>query len=210
MALLFNQLYSRKLKHFLQTLVYIPYFISTVVMAALIIILCSPNSGVISHALMGLGIIPKTANLVGDTKLFVPLYVLSGIWQGCGWASVIYFAALSGVDAELYDAAKIDGAGRLRIIRHIELTALIPTIVILLILNMGSVLTVGFEKIYLLQNPLNITVSEVISTYVYKIGLQSNQFSFGSAVGLFNTVINFVFLAAANFIARRYSSISLF
>lgn len=210
MALLFNQIYSRKLKHFLQTLVYIPYFISSVVMVALIIILCSPNNGIISHALMELGILSMTANLVGDSNLFVPLYVFSGIWQGCGWASVIYFAALSGVDPELYDAAKIDGAGRLRIIWHIELIALIPTIVILLILNMGNALTVGFEKIYLLQNPLNITVSEVISTYVYKIGLQSNQFSFGSAVGLFNTMINFIFLVVTNFIARRYSTISLF
>jgi putative aldouronate transport system permease protein len=210
MALLFNQVRRQALKRFMQTVVYIPYFISTVVMVALIIILCSPNNGIISHALKNVGLIGQNVNLVGNAEMFVPVYVISGIWQTCGWNSVIYFAALSGVDSQLYDAAKIDGASRLSIIRHVELVALIPTIVILLILNMGGILTVGFDKVFLMQNSLNIPVSEVISTYTYKIGLRSNQFSLGSAIGLFNTVINFVFLMATNFIARKASNTSLF
>jgi putative aldouronate transport system permease protein len=209
MAILFNQIRWAKAKRFLQTIVYIPYFISTVVMVAMIVILCSPNNGIISHALKAMGLIAQNTNLVGNNRAFVPLYVISGIWQTCGWNSIIYFAALSSVDTQLYDAAKIDGAGRLRIIWHIELTALIPTIIILLILTMGNILTVGFEKVFLLQNSLNIGVSEVISTYTYKIGLRSNQFSLGSAIGLFNTAINFTFLALTNLIAKKASSIDL-
>ncbi|GHU97015.1 sugar ABC transporter permease [Spirochaetia bacterium] len=209
MALVFNQIRLHKTKRFMQTVVYIPYFISTVVLVALISILCSPNNGVISHFLKALGLIEQNVNLVGSASTFVPLYVISGIWQACGWNSIIYFAALSGVDTQLYDAAKIDGANRLRIIWHIELTALLPTIVILLILSTGNILTVGFEKVFLMQNSLNITVSEVISTYTYKIGLRSNQFSLGSAIGLFNTAVNFAFLMLTNFIAKRTSDISL-
>jgi len=208
-ALLFNQIRQQKLKRFLQTVVYIPYFISTVVMVALISILCSPNNGIVSHALKAIGLITQDLNLVGNPQTFVPLYVISGIWQTCGWNSIIYFAALSTVDSQLYDAAKIDGANRLRIIWHIELAALVPTIVILLILNMGGILTVGFEKVFLMQNGLNIAVSEVISTYTYKIGLRSNQFSLGSAIGLFNTAVNFAFLTAFNIIAKKTSNISL-
>jgi len=209
MALLFNQIRRQTTKRFLQTVVYIPYFISTVVMVAIISILCSPNNGVISHALKAAGFIAQNTNLVGDAETFVPLYVISGIWQACGWNSIIYFAALSTVDSQLYDAAKIDGANRLRIIWHIEIATLVPTIVILLILNMGSILTVGFEKVFLMQNSLNISVSEVISTYTFKIGLRSNQFSLGSAIGLFNTAVNFVFLTIFNFISKKVSGISL-
>jgi len=208
-ALLFNQIRQQKLKRFLQTVVYVPYFISTVVMVALISILCSPNNGIISHALKALRFITQDMNLVGNPQTFVPLYVISGIWQACGWNSIIYFAALSTVDSQLYDAAKIDGANRLRIIWHIELAALAPTIVILLILNMGGILTVGFEKVFLMQNGLNIAVSEVISTYTYKIGLRSNQFSLGSAIGLFNTIVNFAFLTVFNITAKKTSNISL-
>jgi putative aldouronate transport system permease protein len=209
MAIIFNQIKWGKAKRFLQTAVYVPYFISTVVMVAIIVILCSPNNGIISHALKAAGLVKQNVNLIGNNNTFVPLYVISGIWQSCGWNSIIYFAALSSVDAQLYDAAKIDGAGCLRIIWHIELTALVPTIVILLILTMGNILTVGFEKVFLMQNSLNISVSEVISTYTYKIGLRSNQFSLGSAIGLFNTAVNFTFLTLTNFIARKTSSIDL-
>jgi putative aldouronate transport system permease protein len=209
MALLFNQIRRQRIKRFLQTIVYVPYFISMVVMVALIFILCSPNTGIISHALKATGLIGQTMNLTGNPRAFVPLYVISGIWQACGWNSVIYFAALSNVDSQLYDAAKIDGANRLGIVWHIELAALVPTIIILLILNMGNILTVGFEKVFLMQNSLNLAVSEVISTYTYKIGLASNQFSFGSAIGLFNTVVNFAFLALTNFVAKKTSDISL-
>jgi len=210
MAILFNQIRRQNIKRFLQTIVYVPYFISTVVMVALIFILCSPNNGVVSHALKAVGLIGQNVNLVGNRNTFVPLYVISGIWQSCGWNSVIYFAALSSVDSQLYDAAKIDGANRLGIIWHVELPVLVPTIIILLILTMGGLLAVGFEKVFLMQNALNITVSEVISTYTYKIGLASNQFSLGSAIGLFNTGVNFVFLMLTNIVAKKTSDISLF
>lgn len=209
MALLFNQIRHKTTKKTLQTIVYVPYFISTVVMVSLIRILLSPNNGIISIALKAIGLVGADVNLVGSPSTFIPVYVISGIWQACGWNSIIYFAALSSVDTQLYDAAKIDGASRPRIIWHIDLPVLIPTIVILLILNMGNILTVGFEKVFLMQNDLNVAVSEVISTYTFKIGLRSNQFSLGSAIGLFNTMVNFIFLALANTISKKVSDVSL-
>ena len=139
----------------------------------------------------------------------MPVYVLSGIWQSAGWNSIIFIAALSSVDGQLYDAARVDGANRFKQVIHVELPALVPTIVILLIMNMGRVLSVGFEKVFLMQNDMNISVSEVISTYVFNIGVQSGQFSFGSAVGLFNTIVNFVFLMIANMVSRKTADISL-
>ncbi|MDO3409093.1 ABC transporter permease subunit [Saccharibacillus sp. CPCC 101409] len=207
LALLINQVRWKRAKKSLQTTVYLPHFISIVVMVGLLNVLLSPNSGVIGHILssMGLGDI----NLLGSTKTFVPVYVLSEIWQHCGWNSIIYLAALSTVDPQLYDAAKIDGASRWQTVRHIEIPALIPTIIILFVLSMGSVLSTGFEKVFLMQNALNLPVSEVISTYVYKIGIVSNQFSYSAAIGLFNTLINFFFLYTMNLIARRTSETSL-
>lgn len=209
LALILNQLRSQKTKKALQTTVYMPHFISTVVMVAMINIMLSPRTGLISKVLKSIGIVNPDTNLLGSTKTFVPVYVISGIWQHCGWDSIIYFAALSAVDQELYDACKIDGANRIQTIRHIEIPALLPTIIILLILNMGNVLNVGFEKVFLMQNSLNLPVSEVISTYVYKIGIQSHQISFGAAVGLFNTTVNFVFLILTNVISKKYADISL-
>lgn len=209
LALILHQLRNQRIKEGLQTVVYMPHFISTVVMVAMINIMLSPRTGLVSNLLKSIGLVQPDTNLLGSTKTFVPVYVLTEIWQHCGWNSIIYFAALSTVDQELYDACKIDGANRLQTVRHIEIPALVPTIVILLILNMGNVLNVGFEKVFLMQNSLNLPVSEVISTYVYKIGLISNQFSFGSAVGLFNTLVNFVFLILTNVIAKRLADISL-
>ena len=148
-------------------------------------------------------LIPPSINLRGTPSAFVPVYVLSGIWQSAGWNSIIFIAALSSVDGQLYDAAKVDGANRWQQVIHVELPALVPTIVILLIMNMGRVLSVGFEKVFLMQNDMNLPVSEVISTYVFNVGVQSGQFSFGSAVGLFNTVINFAFLMIANMVSKK-------
>ena len=186
-----------------------PYFISTVVLVAMLQILLSPSTGVISGLLKKMHLISESVNLLGSPSAFVPVYVISGIWQSAGWNSIIFIAALSSVDGELYDAAKIDGADRWHQMIHLELPALVPTIVILLIMNMGRVLSVGFEKVFLMQNDLNLSVSEVISTYVFNIGVQSGQFSFGSAVGLFNTVINFAFLMLANSVAKKAADISL-
>ena len=172
-------------------------------------ILLSPSTGVVSGLLRKIHLISESTNLLGSPSAFVPVYVISGIWQSAGWNSIIFIAALSSVDGELYDAAKIDGADRWHQMIHLELPALVPTIVILLIMNMGRVLSVGFEKVFLMQNDLNLSVSEVISTYVFNVGVQSGQFSFGSAVGLFNTVINFAFLMLANCVAKKTADISL-
>lgn len=209
LALVINSLRQKKWRRIVQAAVYMPYFISTVVMVALLQILLSPSTGVISSLLKNMHFIPQSMNLLGTPGAFVPVYVLSGIWQSAGWNSIIFIAALSSVDGQLYDAAKVDGANRWQQVIHVELPALVPTIVILLIMNMGRVLSVGFEKVFLMQNDLNLPVSEVISTYVFNVGVQSGQFSFGSAVGLFNTVINFAFLMIANMVSKKAADISL-
>ena len=209
LAIVINSLRQNKLKRVVQTAVYMPYFISTVVMVAILQILLSPTTGVISGLLKDLHLIPRSVNLLGTPGAFVPVYVLSGVWQSAGWNSIIFIAALSAVDGQLYDAARVDGASRWQQVIHVELPALVPTIVILLIMNMGRILSVGFEKVFLMQNDLNLSVSEVISTYVFNIGVQSGQFSFGSAVGLFNTIINFAFLMMANWISKNTADISL-
>lgn len=207
LALLLNQVKNFRTKKLLQTTVYLPHFISVVVMVGLLNVLLSPNTGSIAHMLsrMGLG----DTNVLGAPNAFVPLFVFSDIWQHCGWNSIIYLAALSSVDPQLYDSSKIDGASRWHTIWYIEIPAIIPTIIILFILSMGNVLNTGFEKVFLMQNSLNLPVSEVITTYTYKIGILGNQFSYSAAIGLFNTIINFIFLYAMNLISRRYSDISL-
>lgn len=209
LAIAINSIKSAAWKRSVQTVVYLPYFISTVVLVAMLQILLSPTTGLLSNGLKALGIVAEKANLLGDPSAFVPVYVISGIWQSAGWNSIIFIAALAAVDGQLYDAAKVDGANRWQQVWHVELPAILPTIVILLIMNMGGILSVGFEKTFLMQNPTNKGISEVISTYVYNVGLKSSQFSFGSAVGLFNTAVNFVFLMIANQISKRAANISL-
>jgi putative aldouronate transport system permease protein len=207
LALIINQMFGKRWKKTLQTTVYLPHFISMVVMVGLLNVLLSPETGVVGHIMKALGL--GDINLLASEKTFVPVYVLSDIWQHAGWNSIIYLAALASVDPQLYDSAKIDGASRWQIIRYVDLPAIVPTMIILFILSMGNILNTGFEKIFLMQNPLNLPVSEVIATYVYKIGIISSQFSYSAAIGLFNTLINFVFLLAMNFIAKRFSNISL-
>lgn len=209
LALVIHSLKNQRWKKTVQTTVYLPYFISTVVLVAMLQILLSPSTGLLDHILKATGLFSESVNFLGTPSAFVPVYVLSGIWQMAGWNSIIFIAALSSVDGQLYDAAKVDGANRWHQVWHIELPALKPTIIILLIMNMGGILSVGFEKTFLMQNSLNKSVSEVISTYVFNVGVKSSQFSFGSAVGLFNTLINFVFLMAANLTAKKTSQISL-
>lgn len=207
LALILNQVRWKLGKKLLQTTVYMPHFISVVVMVGLLVVLLSPNTGIIGLFIKALGL--EGVNLLGNTRTFVPVYVLSDIWQHVGWNSIIYLAALAAVDPQLYDSAKIDGASRWQTIINVDLPTIVPTMIILFILSMGNVLNTGFEKIFLMQNTLNLPVSEVIATYVYKIGIISNQFSYSAAIGLFNTLINFVFLLAMNGIARRFSNISL-
>lgn len=203
LAILINQIGSKRIKGFTQTITYMPHFISTVVMVAILQIFLTPGSGI-------LGRFFGDTSLLGDPGAFSQIYWISEVWQHTGWNCIIYLAALSSVDTALYEAAKIDGAGRLQLIRHVDLPALLPTAGILLILNMGSVLGVGFEKVYLMQNTLNIDASEVISTYTYRVGILGNQFSYSTAIGLFNAVVNFAFLILANAIAKRASNTSIF
>lgn len=209
LALVINQLRNSKWKKVVQTTVYIPYFISTVVLVSMLNILLAQSNGVISNALKAIHLVPQSVNLLGSQKYFVWVYAISGVWQSMGWNSIIYIAALSSVDAELYDAAKIDGASRFQTVVHIEFPTLVPTIVILLIMNMGNILNVGFDKIYLMQNSLNLGASQVISTYVYTVGIKSAQFSFATAVGLFTNVINFIFLMGTNTISKRLTGSGL-
>jgi len=208
LALILNQIRIERWKQIMQTTVFMPHFISIIVLVGMLNVLLSPENGIVGYLLRSMGI--EGVNLLGSTKWFIPVYVLSDIWQHVGWNCIIYLAALSAVDPQLYDAARIDGASRWQTIRHIDLPALVPTIIILFILSMGGILATGFEKIFLMQNSLNLPVSEVIATFVYKIGIISNQFSYASAIGLFNTVINFFFLFVVNMIARRTSNIGLF
>lgn len=209
LALILNDLKNLKMKKFAQTVTYMPYFISTVVLVGMMSIFFSPRSGFVNTIL---GVLGGSGNtfFMGEAKYFRHMYVWSGIWQGMGWSSIIYIAALSNVNPELHEAAMIDGANKLKRILHVDIPAILPTMIILLIMNCGHILGVGYEKVYLMQNDLNITVSEVISTYIYKIGLQNQQYSFSTAIGLFNNVINFTLLIVVNKITKKLSGTGLF
>ena len=209
LALVINSLGGKRWKRMVQTAVYMPYFISTVVMVAILQIVLSPSTGILDHALKATGLFSAKANFRGDPSAFIPVYVVSAIWQSAGWNSIIFIAALAAVDRQLYDAARVDGADRWQQMLYVELPAIKPTIMIVLIMNLGGILNVGFEKTFLMQNSLNKSVSEVISTYVFNIGVKSSQFSFGSAVGLFNTLVNFAFLVAADRVSKRTADIGL-
>lgn len=208
LALVINDIRTSKMKKFCQTITYMPYFISTVVLVGMLSVFFSPDSGFVNTLLAKLGG-SGNAFFMGDEKYFRHMYVWSGIWQSMGWNSVIYIAALSGVDQQLHEAAMIDGANRFQRVLHVDLPTILPTIIILLIMNCGSILNVGYEKVYLMQNDLNSNVSEIISTYVYKIGLQQQRYSYSTAIGLFNNIINFGLLVAVNKIAKKLSGTGL-
>lgn len=207
LALALNEVQNARMKKFVQTVTYAPYFISTVIMVSIIILFLSPSAGIINNILGLFGVEP--INFLGKPSYFSSIYVWSDVWQNTGYATIIYLAALAGIDTQLYEAAKVDGANRFQKIMNVDLPGIMPIIIVLLILNIGNIMSLGFEKIYLLQNPLNTNSSEVISTYVYKIGLLGANFSFASAVGLFNSIINFVLILSANSISKRFSSSSL-
>lgn len=207
LALMVNQMRANRFKRFFQTVTYMPHFISTVVMVGLMLILLSPSTGLVGNLYRLFG--GEAPDLIGSAGWFSSLYVWSDVWQHVGWDSIIYIAALSTVDPSLYEAATVDGASRWHKIRYIDIPMLMPTAITLLILRVGGLLGVGFEKVYLMQNDLNITSSEVLSTYVYKIGLLSSQYSFSSAINLFNTVINFILLILVNQISKKFSENSL-
>ena len=208
LALMCNQMYARKFKKFFQVSTYLPHFISTVVMCGMIIMFLSPSSGLIPKLCGFVGI--QTGDLMGNAGAFSSIYVWTEVWQHVGWDSIMYIAALSSVDPQLYEAAEVDGANKWQKIGAIDIPMLIPTMITLFILRCGSLLGVGFEKVYLLQNDLNISASEIISTYLYKMGLKSNQYSYSAAIGLFNNVVNFIILILVNGISRKLSDTSLF
>ena len=207
LALMCNQIRARRFKKFFQVSTYLPHFISTVVMCGMIILFLSPSTGIIAKLAELFGFTPP--NLMGSASAFPSIYVWTEAWQHVGWDSILYIATLSAIDPTLYEAATMDGASKWKRMIHIDVPALLPTATIMFILRMGSVMSVGFEKIYLLQNTLNSSTSEIISTYVYKMGLVSNQYSLSSAIGLFNNVINLVLLLLVNYTSKKLSDTSL-
>lgn len=208
LAILINQIGKEKVKRFAQTVTYMPHFVSVVVVVGMMNILLSPSGGIYGAAMNILGLEP--VNLLAKPGLFRWLYVLSDAWQHTGWNSIIYIAALSSVDPTLYEAAKVDGANRMQRIFHIDLPALVPTFVILLILNTGTIMSGGaFEKVFIMQKDPVLSVAEVLSTYVYKIGMTHAQFSFSTAINLFNTLINFIVLSIVNMISKKTTESSL-
>ena len=207
MALCINQMRAQKFRKLFQVVTYLPHFISTVVLVGLMMVFLSPSVGFVANISNLLGIEP--VNILGIPHAFPHAYVLSAVWQSTGWDSIIYIAALSAVDPTLYEAATVDGASKFQKLLYIDIPMILPTMSTLLILRSGNIMSVGFEKVYLMQNPLNMIYSEVISTYVYKIGLLNMQFSLSAAVNLFNNAINFILLITVNQISRRISKSGL-
>ena len=208
LALLLNQLTSLKYKKLVQTTVYAPHFISTVVMVGMIFLFTSPSSGLINKIIEAFG--GKAVHFTAEPGWFVPMYVISEIWQSTGWGSILYLAALAGVSPELHEAALVDGANKFQRVWHIDIPGILPTIVIMMILNAGKIMNVGFEKAYLMQTSLNIKASEIIATYVYKRGVLKSQISLSTAVGLFDSVVNMILVVSVNWISRKVTDSSLF
>ncbi len=206
-ALMLNYITSRTLKKTVQMVSYAPHFISVVVICGMLQIIFASN-GPVNAAITYLGF--DKIDFLAEASMFRPLYVGSGVWQGMGWSSIIYISALSGVDYQIHEAAIIDGATKLQRIRHIDIPSIKSTIIMLLILAIGGLMGVGFDKAYLLQNDLNLETSEILSTYVYKMGMIKSDYSFSTAVGLFNTVINLILIVSANFISKKLADESLF
>ena len=206
LALGLNQIRNLKFKKFIQTVTYAPYFISTVVLVGIINIVFA-EKGFVNQFVSLFGNEPIL--FMGNIKYWRHIYVWTGVWQSMGWNAIIYIAALAGVSPELHEAATIDGATKFQRIKYIDLPSIAPTIVITLILSAGSIMSVGFEKAFLMQNPLNAEVSEIIATYIYKVGLLSGQYGFSTAVGLFNSVINCILLLSVNKIAKKMGHSSI-
>lgn len=206
-ALLLNYIGSTKLKKTVQMVSYAPYFISTVVICGMITIFMKSDTGIfnILRGFMGM----ESVSFLSKPQWFKSIYVWSGVWQGIGFGSIIYISALSGVDPQMHEAAIIDGATKVQRILHVDVPSILPTIVMLFILNMGSIMNVGFEKVFLLQNSLNQSASDVISTYVYRVGLINNDYGYSTAVGLFNSVINMILLITVNTLAKKFTETSL-
>ncbi len=207
LALLLNELKSPRFAKVTQTITYMPHFISTVVICGIIIKLTSSTGGItaILHALFGI----EKETLLNNKNYFLPIYIISDLWQTVGWNSIIYLSALAGIDQELFDAAKVDGAGRLKQVIYITIPCLMPTIIIMLILKMGKIFDVGYEKIMLLYNPAIYETADVINTYVYRKGLIDAQYSYSTAVGMFNSVVCFALVTITNWLSKKVSGSGL-
>ncbi|MDR1636580.1 MAG: ABC transporter permease subunit [Treponema sp.] len=208
LAILLSELRSGRFRKTMQMLTYAPHFLSIVVVVGMMTAMLSPRTGIVNLAIRALG--GEPVFFMAEPGWFKTLYVFSGIWQNCGWSSIIYIAAIAGIDPSLFEAAVVDGASTFKRIIHVTLPSIMPTIIILLILQCGQLMSVGFEKIFLMQNNLNMPTSDVISTYVYRAGMVDAQISFASAVGLFNSVINCTLLVIVNTFVKRTGAISLF
>lgn len=210
LALLLNAMPSARYRKTVQMVLYVPHFISTVVMVGMLLQFLNPLTGFVGTMGRLLGV-TNPVNLMGKPSAFRYVYVLSGIWQNMGWSSIIYMSALSSSDIQIHEAMQIDGANRFQRVLHADFPCVLPTAIILLILNAGSIMNIGYEKVYLMQNNMNLSASEVISTHVFKVGLQgaTADYAYGAAVGLFNSVINFALLVVINWISRRVSATSL-
>ncbi|MDD6031868.1 MAG: ABC transporter permease subunit [Oscillospiraceae bacterium] len=208
LAILMNELRSAKFKSFVQTVTYLPHFISTVVMCGMLWIFLRSDTGMVNLIIKALG--GAGFNFMNENKYFKSVYVWSGVWQNAGWGTIIYMATLSGLDTQMYEAANIDGANKWQQIWYITLPCLMPTAVMLLILDSGSIMSVGFEKVFLLQTDLTFEASDVISTLVYRKGITEANYSFSSAVGLFNSGINCIILLTVNWISKKLGDVSLF
>ena len=207
-ALLLNEVNNRGIKRVVQTFTYLPHFVSVVVVVGMMKIFLSPTDGIINLMIQAFG--GTTINFFSEAKWFRWLYVLSSVWQNFGWDSIIYFAAIAGVNPELYEAARVDGAGRWKKMLYVTLPCISPTIIVLLIMRIGWLLSVGFEKIILMYNESTYETADVISTYVYRVGLLNSDFSYGTAIGLFNCLVSLILILLANGLSRKYSETSLF
>lgn len=207
LALMINQITAMRFRRTFQTILYLPHFISTVVMVGLLLIWLSPSSGLVGAFYRLLG--KDAPNVMTSASGFPSIYVWSDIWQHAGWDSIVFLAALSSIDPTLYEAATVDGATRWQKMRYIDLPLLMATACIMLILRAGNLMNVGFEKVFLMQNDLNMSTSEIIATYVYKMGLRNSQYAVSTAVNLFNNLINFGLLLLVNCVTRKLGETSL-
>jgi len=207
LAIMLNQVGNKKFRKFVQSVVYCPHFISIVVLTGMLYIFLSPRNGIVNSAIELFGGNPIF--FLGDSKYFKLTFVLSGIWQHAGWSAIIYIAALAGISPDLYEAAEVDGANKWQRIWHIDIPGILPTIVMMLILEVGKVMNLGFQKAYLMQNAQNIGASEIISTYIYKVGLLNAQYSYSTAINLFNNIVNIILLVTMNNISKKVTENSL-
>ena len=210
LALIFNEIRSKRFMKTLQTVTYAPHFISTIVVCGMIVAMLSPSTGIINTLLIKLGVLDKSFYFMGSAAAFRPIYIVSEIWKDSGWSAIMYVSALAAIDQSLYEAAEVDGASRWKQLLHVTLPGIMPTIIIMLILETGKVLNIGYEKVYALQNDLNLATSEVISTFTYKQGIEKLEYDYTTAIGMLNSVVSFILLITVNNISKKFSKNSLF